>query len=156
MANTYKKVYLHIIFAVKGREALISKSWREIFFRYISGIIKNKGHFSLAVNGHHDHVHMLIDYNMNELVPDLVREIKKSSSKYVKENKLSPFHFEWQAGYGAFSVGWQELPVVSQYIKNQEEHHKSRSFKDEYLSLLNQFEIEYKNEYIFDFIPNDV
>lgn len=151
MANTYKKVYLHIVFAVKNREALLHSSWRGLLFAYMSGIINNRGHYSLAVNGYNDHVHILLDYSLKELIPDLVREIKKASSRYIKENELTSSHFEWQSGYGVFSVGHRDKLMIINYILKQEEHHKKRSFKKEYLSLLNKYDVEYSDKYVFEF-----
>jgi len=151
MANTYKKLYIHLVFAVKNKEALLDKNWRPQLFKYVSGIINQRGHYALAVNGFHDHIHIFFDYNGNELISDLVREIKKASSKYIKENKLSPFKFEWQVGYGVFSHGYREKEVVIQYIKNQEEHHKKKSFKEEYLTFLKSYNIDFKEEYVFRF-----
>ncbi len=152
MANTYKKVYLHIVFAVKNRDALLHKDWRNDVFAYISGVLTQRGHYSLAVNGYNDHVHMLLDYSLAELIPDFVREVKKASSSYIKTKKLSPYKFEWQVGYGVFSVGWKEKLQVLEYILNQEQHHSMRSFRDEYLSLLDKYEIDFKNEYVFEFL----
>lgn len=152
MANTYKKVYLHIVFAVKNREALLDKSWRSELFSYMSGILKKRGHYPLAVNGHKDHVHLLFDYSLKELPAELVRELKKASNQLINEHYVSNNLFNWQSGYGIFSVGWKEKDQMIQYIVNQEQHHESRSFKDEYLALLNAFNIEYKDEYVFDFL----
>lgn len=154
MANTYKKVQLHIVFAVKNRQAILDKSWRGKVFAYISGVLKERGHYSLAVNGYYDHIHILLEYNLNELIPDLVREIKKSSSKYIKDNRFTNHHFEWQPGYGIFSVGWKEVSTVIDYIRNQEEHHQKRTFKDEYHSLLGKYKIGYKDEYVFKFFED--
>ena len=151
MANSYKKVYLHIVFAVKNREALLHKAWRQNLFSYMAGIINNRGHYSLAVNGYVDHVHLFFAYNCKELIEDLVREIKKASSSYIKENKLSPFKFEWQGGYSVFSVDYREKDTIINYIKNQEDHHSKNIFKDEYMSLLNSYDIEFKDEYLFHF-----
>ena len=86
MANAYHKIYLHVIFAVKNRNALLDESWREEVFKYMSGTINQRGHYSLAVNGSYDHVHLFFDYKGNELVEDLVREIKKASNTFIKEN----------------------------------------------------------------------
>jgi len=152
MANTYKKVYLHIVFAVKNREALLDKSWRSELFSYMSGILKKRGHYPLAVNGHKDHVHLLFDYSLKELPAELVRELKKASNQFINEHYVSNNLFNWQSGYGIFSVGWKEKDQMIQYIVNQEQHHESRSFKDEYLALLNAYNIEYKDEYVFDFL----
>jgi putative transposase len=151
MADTYRKVYLHIVFAVKYRQALLDKSWRGNLFAYIAGILNQRGHFSLAVNGYSDHIHLFFHYSCNELIADLVREIKKASNQYIKENKLSPFKFEWQNGYGVFSNGYREKDTVIKYILNQEEHHGKQSFRKEYLALLKKYEIEYKDEYVFEF-----
>ncbi len=152
MANTYKKLYLQIIFAVKNREAMLHKSWRRDLFQYMSGIVNQRKHYSLAVNGHHDHVHIFLDYNGHELIEDLVREIKKASNNYIKNKKLSPFKFEWQTGYGVFSHGYREKGAVIEYIKNQETHHKTKSFQNEYMAFLKSYEIDFKEEYVFNFL----
>jgi len=154
MANTYRSVHLQIVFAVKHKKALLHKSWRSDLFKYISGIVNGKGHYSLAVNGVEDHIHVFLDYNCRELIEDLVREIKKSSNVYIKSNHLCPFKFEWQSGYGVFSHGYREKDIIINYIKNQEEHHRKKNFRTEYLQLLNSYEIEYKDEYIFDFLDD--
>jgi len=152
MANTYRKIYLQIIFAVKNREAMLHKDWRGEVFQYMAGIINQRKHYSLAVNGIHDHVHIFLDYNGRELIEDLVREIKKSSNTFIKEKKFSPFKFEWQSGYGIFSHGYREKDIIINYVKNQEKHHMKKSFQEEYLAFLKSYEIEYKDEYIFDFL----
>lgn len=151
MANTYRKMYLHIIFAVKNRDALLHKEWRSRLFAYMAATINNRGHYSLAVNGVDDHVHLFFDYKGHELVSDLVREVKKSASEFIKQKKLSPFKFEWQIGYGVFSHGYKEKDTVINYVLNQEEHHRDKTFQEEYLDFLNQYEIEFKNEYVFKF-----
>lgn len=154
MANTYRKVYLQIVFAVKNRQAMLHKSWRADLFRYISGIVNQRKHYALAVNGSKDHLHIFLDYNGRELIEDLVREIKKASSNYIKEKKLSPFKFEWQSGYGVFSHGYREKSIVIEYIKNQEEHHQNKSFREEYMAFLKSYEIDFKEEYVFDFLED--
>ena len=152
MPNSYRKILLHIVFAVKNRDALLHKSWRGKVFEYIAGTIKQRGHFSLAVNGVENHIHILVDYKGHELIEDLVREIKKASTKFIKENKLSKYAFNWQSGYAAFSVGYSQLDTVIKYILRQEQHHRKNSFRNEYLFLLNKYEIEYKDQYLFDFL----
>jgi REP element-mobilizing transposase RayT len=156
MPNTYKKVYLHIVFAVRNRNAVLSKSWRPELFSYISGTIKKRGHYPLAVNGYDDHIHILLDYSLNELVPNLVREIKRASTAFIQDNNLTRFEFKWQTGYGIFSVGYKELSIVIQYVIDQEKHHSKKSFKNEYLLLLNKYEIEYKDEYVFEFLDDNL
>ncbi len=151
MANTYRKMYLHVIFAVKNRDALLQKQWRHRLFAYMAAIINEKGHYSLAVNGVTDHVHLFFDYKGHELVADLVREIKKSSSDLIKEKKLCPYKFEWQKEYGVFSQGFREKDDIIKYILIQEEHHRKKTFREEYLNFLRSYEIEFKEEYVFDF-----
>jgi len=152
MANTYKAVYLQVVFAVKHRNALLAKEWRGRLFAYTTEVLRKRGHYPLAVNGYSDHVHLFFDYSTKELISDLVREVKKSMSNFIKDNDLTPFHFEWQTGYGVFSHGKREKGQIIEYIRNQEAHHSKRSFRDEYMSLLQLFEIEFKDEYVFDFL----
>ncbi len=151
MANSYRKVYLQIVFAVKHRKALLAREWRQDVFKYIAGIINQRGHYSLAVNGHHDHIHIFFDYNGKELIQDLVREVKKASTNFINNKKLSPFKFEWQGGYGVFSHGYREKSIIINYITNQEEHHRKKSFQKEYFQFLKSYEVEFKEEYVFEF-----
>ncbi|GJM32403.1 MAG: hypothetical protein DHS20C18_14040 [Saprospiraceae bacterium] len=144
-------MYLHVIFAVKNRQALLHKSWRADLFKYIAGIINKRGHYSLAVNGTNDHVHLFFDYKGHELVEDLVREIKKASNDYIKDKKLSPSKFSWQSGYGVFSHGYREKSRVMNYVMNQEEHHRKKSFREEYLAFLNSYQVEFNEGYVFEF-----
>ena len=152
MSNTYSRIYIQIVFAVKGRECIIHQSWEENLYTYISGIVNNKGQKMLAINGMPDHIHFLIGMKPNCCLADLIREIKKSSNDFIKEKRYSKFKFQWQEGYGAFSYSHSNLENVILYIQNQKEHHKKRNFKDEYLELLKKFEIEFKNEYLFEWI----
>jgi putative transposase len=151
MANTYTQFNLHLIFSVKGRENLLTDKIRPDLFRYISGIINGKGHYALAVNGYKDHVHIFFEYNPSFSVSDLVRDIKTASSKWLNEKQVFRGKFYWQEGYGGFSYSRSQRDNVINYILNQEDHHKVRSFKDEYLRLLTDFGIDFKNEYIFEF-----
>lgn len=152
MANTYRKVNLQIVFAVKNRRALLHKSWRPDLFRYIAGIINHRGHYSLAVNGVEDHIHLFFDYSCRELIEDLVREIKKASNAYINDRNLCPYKFEWQKGYGVFSHGYREKSIIIEYVKNQEAHHGKQTFRREYMAFLKSYEIDFKNEYVFDFL----
>ena len=152
MAGTFSQIYIQIVFAVKNRQALIDPIWETELFKYISGIISNKDQKPLAINGMPDHIHILIGMKPTCCLSDLVREIKKSSNEFIKEKKFCNFKFEWQGGYGAFSYSHSGLTNVIQYILNQKDHHKKSSFRDEYLNMLNKFEIEHKPEYLFDWI----
>ena len=151
MPNTYTQFNMHIVFSVKNRENFLSEKIRLELFRYIAGIINNKNHYSLAVNGHKDHVHLFFEYNPSFSVSDLIRDIKSGSSKWLNEQHVVPGKFSWQEGYGGFSYSKSQRDVVINYIMNQEEHHKKKTFKDEYLKLLQDFGIEFKNEYLFEF-----
>ena len=151
MANTYTQCYFHLVFAVKKREALIQKAWKNDFEMYITGIVQNHRHKMLAIGSMPDHIHIFIGYNVNQLIPDLVEEIKTSSNAWIKANKLSRFKFEWQKGYGAFTHSRSQMDAVTKYVLNQEEHHKKRSFQEEYLEILRKNDIEFKDEYVFEF-----
>lgn len=152
MAGTYSKIYIHIVFAVKGRENLLQKEWRGEVFKYIAGIIKEKGHKPIIVNGHRDHVHCFIGLTPSVAISDLVRDIKNNSSKFINEKKYINSKFHWQEGYGAFSYSHSQIKSVYDYILNQENHHQKKSFKEEYLELLKKFEVEYKTDYLYEWI----
>jgi REP element-mobilizing transposase RayT len=152
MPNTYTQLYIHIIFAVKNRNSLIRTEWEEKLYKYISGVISNYGHKLIRINGMPDHLHILIGMKPDCNLSDLVREIKKSSNSYIKESKFTKFTFAWQTGYGAFSVSPSQLDKAINYIINQKKHHKKRSFKYEYLLLLEKYKIEYKSEHLFEWI----
>lgn len=154
MANTYTQCYFHLIFAVKNRDALIKKAWKDEMEKYISGIVQNHRHKLLAIGSMPDHIHIYLGYNVNHLIPDLVEEIKTSSNKWIKNNHLSNFRFEWQKGYGAFTHSRSHLDRVVKYILNQEQHHAKKNFRKEYLDILQQHEVEYKDEYVFDFFDD--
>ena len=152
MAGTYSKIYLQIVFAVKGRQNLIDKSWREELHKYISGIITAKGHKSIIVNGVADHIHCFVGFKPSMAISDLVRDIKNNSSKFINESEFIKGKFEWQVGYGVFSYSPSHVERVYNYILNQEQHHAKKTFKEEYLEYLEEFEIEFMKEYLFDWI----
>lgn len=141
-----------MVFAVKNRNALISPNWEERLYQYITGTIRGKGQKLLAINGMPDHLHILIGMKPTCCISDLVREIKKSSSDFIKDNNLSPYQFNWQNGFGAFSYSHSHLDNIIFYIMNQKEHHKKREFKEEYLEFLSKYDVDYKKEYLFDWI----
>lgn len=154
MANTYTQMYVHIVFSPKNKQALIGKSWKNELEKYITGIVQNQKHKLLAIGSMPDHIHIFIGYNVNYLIPDLVEEIKTSSNSWVKQNKLTQFQFAWQKGYGAFSHSRSQLDIVINYILNQEKHHKKKSFRDEYLEILRKNDIQFSDEYVFEFFDD--
>jgi REP element-mobilizing transposase RayT len=150
-SGTFSQIYIQIVFAVKGRQSLIQTTWEDELYKYITGIVQNKGQKMLAINSMPDHIHILIGMKPNCNLSDLVREIKKSSNTFIRENKFTSHNFQWQTGYGAFSYSHSALDNVIGYIENQKEHHKKRTFKEEYIEFLNKYEVDYKPEYLFNF-----
>lgn len=152
MADTFTQIYVHIVFAVKGKENLISSSHKDELYRYITGIVTNKEQKLIAINGMPNHIHVLVGLKPTVALSDLVRDIKANSSRFINENHWVRGTFEWQRGFGAFSCGHSQLDAVVQYIRNQEEHHRIKTFREEYIEFLNRYAIGYKPEYL----PEDV
>ena len=150
MANTFTKIYIHFIFAVRGRENLINKSWEDELYKYITGIVKLNGHKLIAIGGMPDHIHILIGVKPIQSLSDLMKDVKGSSSKWINEKKFNLGKFHWQEGYGAFSYSDSQLNSVVNYINSQAEHHKKRSFKEEYIEFLERFKVAYDPKYILN------
>ncbi|MES2649829.1 MAG: IS200/IS605 family transposase [Bacteroidota bacterium] len=151
MPGTFSQLYIQVVFAVKFRNNSIDFAWEEYLYKYITGIVQNKGQKMLAINGMPDHIHFLIGMRPACCLSDLVREVKKSSNEFIQEKKFSN-NFNWQEGYGAFSYSNRDLNHIIGYINNQKHNHKKKSFKDEYITLLNEFQIEFKQDYLFEWI----
>ena len=139
MADTYTQLYIHIVFAVKGRQRLIPKQHKEKLHQYITGIISNKKQTVIRINSMPDHIHILIGLTPNIALSDLVRDIKANSSKYINKKGWCIGRFEWQAGFAAFSYSESQLDTVVNYIKNQEAHHARVTFREEYLTFFETF-----------------
>lgn len=152
MANTYSQIYVQVVFAVSGRANLIKPEWREELYKYIAGIVKNNKQKLIAVGGVADHIHLLLGIEPNIKLSDLVRDIKANSSRFINEKRFLRGKFSWQTGFGAFSYSRSQIGAVVKYIQNQERHHAGQSFKDEYLKLLEKFEVEFNENYLFDFV----
>ncbi len=150
MANTYTQLYVHVVFTVKGRSNLISTRWKEDLYKYITGIITNEKQKLMIINGMPDHLHLLIGLKPDCNLSDLVRTIKANSSKWINENRFVVEKFQWQTGFGAFSVGTSSVDAVINYIKTQEEHHRKKTFKEEYIEFLEAYQIDYNINYLFD------
>ena len=155
MANTYSQIYIQVIFAVQNRKAIIRPEWEEELYKYMTGIVQNKGQKILSINGTHNHIHFFMGMKPTCCLSDLVREIKKSSGNFIKEKRFTPFQFQWQEGFGAFSYGHSQMTYVIKYIENQKEHHRKKTFRKEYLDFLKAFEIEFKDEYVFEWIADE-
>lgn len=152
MANTFSQIYIQTVFAVENRQSLIQPEFKEDLYKNITGIIRNQGQKLIAINGMADHVHILIGLKPAMALADLVREIKADSTNFVNEQRFARGRFNWQEGYGAFSYGHSQLTTIIRYIQEQEKHHRCRSFKDEYMTLLRKFDIAFDEKYVFNFI----
>jgi putative transposase len=149
MANTYTQIHIHAVFAVQSRESLIRERWKEELYKYITGIIHTNKHKLLAINGMPDHVHILFGFRPTQSLSDLMQDIKGGSSKWVNEKRFIPGKFSWQAGYGALSYAKADIPIIMNYIQHQQEHHKRKTFKEEYMELLKEFDIDYDERFVF-------
>lgn len=151
MPNTYSQIYIQIVFAVEGRQNLIASANREELHKYITGLVTKRGQKMLAIFCMPNHIHILVSMKPNLALSDLVRDIKAGSSNFINRQGWVRGHFNWQEGFGAFSYSRSQIDAVPKYILDQEERHKARTFKNEYLSLLKKFEVEYDEKYLFDF-----
>ncbi|OSZ78806.1 transposase [Chitinophagaceae bacterium IBVUCB1] len=149
MPNTYTQLYIHFVFAVKYRAAMLKPEWDERLRLYITAIVQNHHHKMLAINNMPDHLHMLIGLHPAQSISELMRVVKGESSEWINKEKLTPTKFNWQDGFGAFSYSKSQLDNVVNYIANQQEHHKKTSFLEEYKDMLQKFGIDYNEAYIF-------
>lgn len=154
MPNTYTQIHIHAVFAVQNRISLISKRWEQRLYQYITGIIQNRRHKLLAINGMPDHIHVLFGMRPTQSLSDLMRDVKGDSSLWINENKLVAGKFSWQEGYGAFSYSKSQISAVASYIDDQKLHHRKKSFIDEFTKILQDFEIEFDEKYVFKPIIN--
>jgi REP element-mobilizing transposase RayT len=147
--NTYTQLYIHFVFAVQYRAALLHENWDERLRLYITAIVQNSGHKMIAINNMPDHMHLFIGLNPSQSITDLMRIVKSDSSEWINNENLTKGKFQWQNGYGAFSHSKSEVDNVVKYILNQKEHHQKKSFLTEYRQLLKRFDIPYDEQYIF-------
>ena len=149
MANTYHQIYLQTVFAVKYRMAVIDKSWKHDLFAILGSLINETNCKTLIVNGVEDHVHCFLSLKPVVSVSELMKTVKAKSSKFINDQNVTSERFEWQEGYGAFSYSQSHVDTVFKYIKNQEEHHQKQTFKNEHLGLLQKFQVDYDEQYLF-------
>lgn len=152
MPGSFSQIYVQVVFAVKGRENLINKTWRDELHKYMAGIIKAKEQKPIIVNGVQDHIHAFIGLRPSMSLSDLVRDIKNNSTNFINDRKLVAAKFSWQEGFGAFSYGHSQIETVYNYILNQEEHHKNKTFREEYIGFLNKFEVPFEERFLFEWI----
>lgn len=151
MANTFSQIYLQFVFSVKHREALIPKEHKEELHKYITGLVQNRKAKMLAVHCMPDHTHLFVGYKPTVLISDFIKEIKVESNEFINGKNWVKEKFNWQEGYGVFSYSHSHIDRVFNYIKNQETHHQKRTFRQEYLALLQKFEIPFEDKYLFEF-----
>ena len=149
MADTYTQIYLHIIIAVRNRKCLIGRSWQDELFSYMTGIVQNKGHKMIRINGMPDHIHMLIGFHTTQSLSDLMRELKQYSTNWINSQDFYSEKFNWQKGYTALSCSRSSLDHVIRYIEDQEDHHMQRNFREEYIRFLEKYEIDFNENYLF-------
>lgn len=150
MAGTFSQIHIQLVFAVQGRAYVINSEWEVRLYQFIAATINNKGQKPLIINGMPDHIHILLGLRPSMAISDLVRDIKSNSARFINEQKFLKGKFNWQEGYAAFSYSKSQVPAVCRYIENQKEHHKIRSFKDEYLDILRKAEVEFDERYLFE------
>ncbi|MCR8558795.1 IS200/IS605 family transposase [Mucilaginibacter sp. BJC16-A38] len=149
MPNTYTQLYIHFVFAVKYRRAIIEEEWEDRLQKYITGIVQNNGHKLLAINTMPDHLHLFIGLNPKQSISEFMRLVKGDSSEFINSKGLTSRKFQWQEGYGAFSNSHSQIDSVIKYILNQKEHHSKSTFREEYLQILKSNDIEFDEKYIF-------
>jgi len=149
MANTYTQIYIHVVFAVEGRQNLIRPERNDELQKYITGIVSERQQKLLAINNMPDHLHLLTSLKPDRALSDLVRDVKAISSKFINERHWVRGRFSWQEGFGAFSYSRSELGAIIRYIENQQKHHTKRSFREEYIDILEKFGVEFDQRYIF-------
>lgn len=150
MPQSLSKVYLHVVFSTKNRYPFIDETCAQDLFKYLAGICKNLDCPVLQIGGYRDHVHILCLLSRSRSQSDLVRELKTSSSKWIKSRGGIFEKFYWQDGYGIFSINPTQTEVVVEYIKNQSEHHKTISFQDEFRMFLKKYGVQYDEKYVWD------
>jgi REP-associated tyrosine transposase len=149
MANTYTQIYIHVVFAVEGRQSLIKPEHNDELQKYIAGIVSGQKQKLIAINNMPDHLHLLVGLRPDSSLSDLVRAVKAGSSKFINGKRWVNGRFSWQEGFGAFSYSRSQLGTVIRYVENQQKHHAKKSFREEYVALLEKFGVEYDPRYIF-------
>ena len=151
MPGTFSQIYIQAVFAIKGRQNFLLPEWRTQVFKYMSGIIKKKEQKPIIVNGVADHVHLFFGLRPVMAISDLMRDVKNNSTNFINDQKWLKQKFSWQEGYGVFSYSHSHIDWVYHYVENQEEHHRKKTFREEYLGFLRKFEIPFDEKYLFEF-----
>src|SRR5690606_22966697 len=152
--GTFTQIYLQFVIAVKFREAILKQEYQKEVFSFMSGLINSMGHKSYAINGMPDHVHIFMSFKPKHSPSETIKEIKRASTNFINEKKWFPEKFQWQNGYGCFSYSKSHIDNVVKYILNQQNHHRKVKFKDEYLEFLRKFEVEFDEQFLFEFFDD--
>ena len=150
MAGTFSQVYIHAIFSTKNRQNDLLPELKKQIYNYICGIVKNTDGYVYSIGGTANHIHILFSCSPKVSISEMLKDIKGSSSKWINSNFQLQNKFQWQVGFGAFSVSQSQLAAVSKYIESQEKHHKTLSFKDEFRALLIKHNISFDEKYIWN------
>ncbi len=150
--GSYTQIYIHYVIVVSHRDYLIQEKQQLEVYPFISGLINSMGHKSLAVNGVPNHTHIFMGFNPDKSPSETIKEIKRATTNFINSKKWFPGKFAWQPGYGGFSYSRSQIDNVINYIKNQKNHHKKQSFRDEYLEILRKFDIDFDERFLFDFL----
>lgn len=151
MPNTFSQIYLQFVFAVKHRQNLIPAAHKEELHKYITGLVQNRKAKMLAVHCMPDHTHLFVGFKPTVLIADFVKEIKVESNEFINDKKWMNSKFSWQEGYGVFSYSHSHIDSVVKYVLNQEQHHRKKTFRQEYVDFLQKFEIPFEERFLFDF-----
>lgn len=151
MPNTFSQIYLQFVFAVKHRQSLIPAAHKEELHKYITGLVQNRKAKMLAVHCMPDHAHVFVGFKPTILIADFVKEIKVESNEFINDKKWIATKFSWQEGYGVFSYSHSHIDNVVKYVLNQEQHHRKKTFRQEYVDFLQKFEIPFEERFLFDF-----
>lgn len=155
MANTYTQLYIHFVFAVKYRQAIIDEAWEDRLQKYITGIVQANGHKLLAINNMPDHLHLFVGLNPKQSISELMKLVKGDSSEFLNKEGFTQRKFYWQDGYGAFSNSRSQIDGVVKYILNQKKHHSKKTFREEYIEILKDYAVEYDVKYVFHDLLDD-
>ena len=148
--GTFHRITYHLVFGTRFRHRSISTDFQERLYEYIGGIVRTQNGHLIEIGGVSDHVHLLTNLTPAKAVSDVLREIKANSAKWINDEQLAIGRFEWQKGYGAFTVSYSNIESVQQYIRKQEEHHRTRTFRDEYVEFLKRHGVEFEERFLFE------
>lgn len=151
MANTFSQIYLQFVFAVRHRQSLIPKEHKEEFHKYITALVQNRKAKMIAVHSMPDHTHLFVRFSPSISISDFIKEIKVESNEFLNNQSWMKSKFNWQEGYGVVSYGHSQIDTVAKYVLNQEQHHKKKTFREEYLEFLDRFQIPFEEKYLFEF-----